>query len=169
MFDSRLIHPAYFNCDFKRQPSKHASHAITFAKIYTKKRMEGVLFRKKWGVRYEGDNLEPPPQVEEVEDEEGKKVVIPHRNAILGRLTVLSASLLNLKSVHLIGKNSPYVRVSCGSEFQVTTEPKYKAGSDAEWQVKEAFYSSSSKSSSGGGSGNDSIVVVAEVVVVYMI
>lgn len=122
-FDPTTKHPAFFTAEYERKASRHSSLAAACVQSILKDRLEGVAYRKKHNiarVTNEPADDEIPQKVKKVKfvyKNENERV----DNGLIGRITILSISLFDLPSMHLLKPNSPFVSLACG-DWKASTE-----------------------------------------------
>jgi hypothetical protein len=131
VFNQTIQHPVFFTSDFERQPSRHSKVAITIAKLITQSRQVGESYRAARGI--ERCTAIPPEDVMGAKEgkidikvsKKGSKGVhftdteeklVKYDKTMLARVTIKSIKVLDLASVHLTERNSPFVVLSCGKD-----------------------------------------------------
>lgn len=130
-----FMHPAFFTADFVRQPTRHSNIALSYGKIMKRKMHEGVEYRMEHGIKKRYDHIPPEDIIVSTGMPKVKKVrfldVAPSQDTefgkLIGRVTIKSIKVMNIPSIHVLERNSPFVKLECGP-WKFTTEVYSYAG-----------------------------------------
>eukprot|EP00981_Chlorochromonas_danica_P014681 scaffold8581_cov181-Ochromonas_danica.AAC.3 len=164
LFNSSVLHPAFFTADYIRQSSRHSYVALSLARLLKSDRSVGVQYRAEKGItkRY---HIIPPEDIpplrhgrkQPTHDMNRKKISYAHINdggrkrvsfldmevnalnkpkgqSVLARLTIQSIRLEDLRAGIHLQYPSPFVSMQCG-EGKFVTEIYSLAGMTNTYQL----------------------------------